>query len=211
MPPCPPRAAPRAAPSGPASRPRADRPRRVPPVRARGPAVRRSRGSIPAQARPVGPRGARWGLALRRSVLRFGSRFVPVPVPVPVIRRRIEQVARAARGPDVARVLGIGLDVLAQAQDVIVHGERRLVVRVPPRLLEETLARQYLARMMDQVLEQPEFAVGERLAPPRAMHLEPVEVHLDVAEAETPVRLLPLRDAALRPPQVRPHPRQQLA
>ena len=73
-----------------------------------------------------------------------------------------EDVAEAPDGLDVARLGRIVLDQLAQARDLHVDGAVEDVVFAAARQFHQLVARQRLARMFDQHLEQGEFAGGER-------------------------------------------------
>ena len=96
---------------------------------------------------------------------------------------RVEQVALSTGGPDEAGPLGVGLDRLAKPEHVVVHGAGGLVLGVAPGLLEQALAAQDLARMVDEVGEEAELPAGQDLLPPSVVDFVTIEIDHDLPEA----------------------------
>ncbi len=76
---------------------------------------------------------------------------------------RIEPVAGAPDGDDVARAGRVGLDLLPQATDV--HRDRAAVAERAPDELEQLVAAEHLPRMLDEHAQQVELACGQLDSP----------------------------------------------
>ncbi len=92
-----------------------------------------------------------------------------------------ELVAHPVNGEDVLRVARVGLDLLAQPGHVHVDGARRRHRVVAPHLVEQLLARERRAAVLDEVAQQLELPRRQldRLA---AWSSPPAEVDPDIAE-----------------------------
>src|SRR5437660_10517997 len=76
-----------------------------------------------------------------------------------------------------------GLDLLPELRHEIVDRARRRRLFVAPHLIEDLLARDYLAGVRDKVAQEIEFAGSEIDPPPGAVGLMRAEVDVDVADA----------------------------
>src|SRR4051812_35628413 len=70
---------------------------------------------------------------------------------------RYEPIAFAAHGADVLRMLGIGFDLFAQAQNTKIHTAVQRIPIVLPAQIQYVLAREYAVRMVAKGFEQNEF------------------------------------------------------
>src|SRR5271157_800523 len=68
-----------------------------------------------------------------------------------------EFVTRAVHGHQISRRGGVRLQLLAQSENVIVHGARGRIVLIAPDLVEKLFARDDAARRRGQVLQQFEL------------------------------------------------------
>src|SRR6266550_1704393 len=88
-------------------------------------------------------------------------------------------------GQDETRLLGLGLDFLAQANDVRIHRARSGKTLVAPYFLEQTIAAERFPGMTQKVLKQIEFLGGkiERLT--AARYLATAQIHFDIPKGVT--------------------------
>src|SRR5215470_3060416 len=112
---------------------------------------------------------------------RFDSSWRSAPS-IPHLAR--EAVALAVGGEDVDRMLGVLLEFLAQAQHVGVHRACGRKLLVAPHLVEEAVARDHLAAMLDQIAEKIELLARQPHLAPRAKGLAAAEPDPHVAEGE---------------------------
>src|SRR5689334_17635499 len=73
---------------------------------------------------------------------------------------RIEAVARAAHGDEVARFLGVRLEALAELPDEVVDGTDA-PDRLAPHQLEQLVAREHLVRVPHEEHEQLQLGVRQ--------------------------------------------------
>src|ERR1700686_2409316 len=71
--------------------------------------------------------------------------------------RGLETVAGAAHGLEIARVLGVGLDFLADAADVDVDRARSDVGGVAPDGVKKVIAAEHASLVAREIIEQAEF------------------------------------------------------
>src|SRR6478609_7868905 len=90
---------------------------------------------------------------------------------------RIEPVAGAPDGDDVARSRRVGLDLLTQASDV--YGHRAAVAERAPDELEQLVAAEHLARVLDEGAQQGELACRQLDLPSSAADLVRGQVDLE--------------------------------
>src|SRR4051794_27059265 len=95
--------------------------------------------------------------------------------------RLAQDVAHAAHGVQQAP-LASGLGLAAQVADVDAQRVRRRAEVVAPDALEERRARQHLARMLEEELEQRELGLGELDAARAATDLVGRAIEHEVAE-----------------------------
>ena len=133
---------------------------------------------------PGGDSGPSIGTRNRRPLDCYTAETKPPRARAALSGSRHEHVADAAHGADHLRVLGVGLDLAAQARDADVD---RAVVRVPlavAREREDAVARQRLAGMLGEDLEQVELHGRDRdLLPGAVEQLVRGEVEPAAAEA----------------------------
>src|SRR5206468_11606910 len=92
----------------------------------------------------------------------------------------IQRISRAAHGAD--RVLfAAGVEQLAQAADMDVDGALVDIDVAAPDAVEQLLAREHAAGMLQEELQQAVFGRTEIDRPARARHAALVAVELDVA------------------------------
>jgi hypothetical protein len=75
----------------------------------------------------------------------------------------------------------------------------------PPHRVQQLLAREHPARVLQEEFQQPEFGGPEMQRPPVALHAVRVQVHRDVVEGSTPL----VGTCRIGPPQQRADARQQ--
>ena len=73
----------------------------------------------------------------------------------------LEAVAESTHGGEAPRIVGLFLDVLAQAPDVYVNGAGRHEALLSPDLLEELIAAVGAAGMHEEEFEQLELGGGK--------------------------------------------------
>src|SRR5580658_5502712 len=95
---------------------------------------------------------------------------------------RIEAVAGAPDGDDVARLGGVGLDLLPEATDV--HRDGAAVAERAPDQLEQLVAAEHLTRMRNEHAQERELARGEIDLPSLAADLVRGQVDSELAEAK---------------------------
>src|SRR5882724_10248480 len=95
---------------------------------------------------------------------------------------RIEPVAGAPNGDDVAGPRRVGLDLLSQSTDV--HRDRATVAERAPDQLEQLVAAEHLPRMLDQSAQQRELACREVDLTSLAPDLVRGQVDVERAEAK---------------------------
>src|SRR6478736_988305 len=103
--------------------------------------------------------------------------------PLRLLRLReaiVQRVAGAADGADRV-LLAAEIEQLAQAADMDVDGALVDVDVAPPDAVEQLLAREYAAGMLQEELQQAIFGRAEIDRPARARHAALVAVELDVA------------------------------
>src|SRR5947209_279397 len=107
-----------------------------------------------------------------------------------------ELVADAVDGDDVARVGGRVLDLLPQLRDVHINGARQRQPFITPDVVEQLVARDDLAAMLDEILQHLELARAEFDGLAALRRLERLEVDLNVSELHALDLLYGLRRAA---------------
>ena len=90
-------------------------------------------------------------------------------------------VADAPHGSDERGLGGIELDFCTELVDEVVDGARRTLVVVAPDLVEDLVAAQDPAAVLDQVAKQPELPVGDLDVLAVDTELLAGEIHLDAA------------------------------
>src|SRR5579872_5123083 len=118
-----------------------------------------------------------------------------------------EFVPRAMHRQNEPRIFRLRLNLLPQAHDMCIHRARSGESVVSPHLLQQTVTRQRLSRMMEEKLQQLELFGREIKSLAFARHLAAAKIDLDFAKC---VPLLLFRNAS-RAPQDSLHARQQLA
>src|SRR5436190_21870681 len=88
-------------------------------------------------------------------------------------------------GQDETRLLGPGLDFLAQANDVRVHRACSGKTLVAPYFLEQTIAAKSFPRMTQKVLKQIEFLRGKIKRLTAARYLATAQIHFDIPKRVT--------------------------
>ena len=116
-----------------------------------------------------------------------------------------KRVADAAHGVDEARRAAV-LRLAAEVPDVDVEGVRRRAEVVAPDPLEDDRARQHLARVPEEQLEQRELGARELDRTTPAPHLARPEIELEIREAQHVRGLVAIRRAS----EQRAQPREQL-
>jgi hypothetical protein len=106
---------------------------------------------------------------------------------------------------DPARRVGVLLDLLAQAGNVVVHRARRGERRATPHKVEEPLARDRFARRVGQQAQGRKFLGRQMQFVPPARGPLPDEVHAYITESQRARRA----GGFLEAPQQCPHARQQ--
>jgi hypothetical protein len=128
---------------------------------------------------------------------------------LPIARQRFAQrVADAANRVDEAAVSS-GLGLAPEVPDVHVERVRRRPEVIAPHALEDDRAREHLAWVPQEELEERELGAREVDEFPRTADLARSRIELQVTEAED-VSVVRLRLAAPDPPQERPQPSKQL-
>src|SRR5271155_568861 len=91
-----------------------------------------------------------------------------------------EFVTGAVHGQKVSRVRGIGLQLLPQAEYVIVHGSRGGIVLVAPHFIQKFLAGNHARRRGSEIFQQLEFLRGktQRRGSARRHHTGKVDANL---------------------------------
>src|SRR5262245_46568773 len=118
-----------------------------------------------------------------------------------------ELVTDAVHGEEITGILGHGLELLPDTDDMGVDGAGGRVVFIAPDLIEQAVAAQRLAGMAKKIFEKVELFSREFDRFAAAADLVAAQVHFDVAES---VAVLFLGKGS-RAPQHRLHPGQQLA
>src|SRR5690606_15025854 len=113
---------------------------------------------------------------------RPGSRALPRPRHGAA--RDVELVAGAVHGDEPARAFGVLLQCAAQLDQVVVDGARVWILVLAPRLVEQRVARDNLAGMAREHLEDRERAAGQLEALATAGRDLADEIDLDAAERE---------------------------
>src|SRR5713226_5163698 len=92
---------------------------------------------------------------------------------------RLESVAHPVHGLNPARLVGVALDLVAQAGDMVIYGAGRRESRVAPDDVEKSLPRDRLARRPGQEPEHGEFLGGEmqRLFSVPGLLLDEIHAH----------------------------------
>src|SRR5271166_3599238 len=108
---------------------------------------------------------------------------------------------------DETRIFRLRLNFLPQANNVRVYRSGRRKAVVPPNVLQQPVASQGFARMVEEVLQQLELFRGEVQSLAFARNLATAQVDLDFAEGKF---FAALRDGP-RPPENRFDPRQKFA
>src|SRR5438270_1275801 len=88
-------------------------------------------------------------------------------------------------GQDETRLLGLGLDFLAQANDVRIHRARGGKTLVAPYFLEQTIAAESFPGMTEKVLQQIEFLGGKIKRLTAARYLATTQIHFDIPKGVT--------------------------
>src|SRR5579864_3637637 len=126
-----------------------------------------------------------------------------------LFRRLVEAVPDAAHREDVARLLGIALDLRAELLDEVVDRARRAVVVGAPDAPEDVVAREHATLLVDDAEKDVELARGHLHGLAAAAHAPRGDVHLDVPERDAPLPLR-LRRAYSAAPERRAHAREEL-
>src|SRR5262245_41792944 len=132
----------------------------------------RRRGAVGAGSPPSPITGAalpRPAVARRRDAAPIGQFH-----PASAIVRDLEDVTRPALRLDPARVLRLVLDLLAEPGDVVVDGTGRREDVVAPDVVQQRLARQHFAPVLDEVRQDPELARRELEIAPALRHPLPL-------------------------------------
>src|ERR1700761_437834 len=82
------------------------------------------------------------------------------------------------------RICRVGLELLAQLEDLVIHGTRRGIDVIPPHLIEQELAGENVLGVLDEELEELELVGGEDDGFAETPGAHALEVDLAVAEAE---------------------------
>src|SRR4030095_4657069 len=106
-----------------------------------------------------------------------------------------ESIPLAMHGLDEGRLVGIVLELAAQAQHVGVHRARGREPLVAPHFVEQSLARDDVALVLDQVDEQVKLLARQAELASRARHPPSAPVDAHRAEGELLELLAPARPA----------------
>src|SRR5207244_1911131 len=104
------------------------------------------------------PAGSAWR---GRASARTGEALVPEAARWRTVELLGEFVALAVHGENVCQVVRVGLELLAEPEDVGVHGARGREALVPPHLVEEALTSEDLPPVLDEVAQQVELLAGQ--------------------------------------------------
>ena len=79
---------------------------------------------------------------------------------------------------------GIGLQLVAEPEDEVVHGARQRRIRVTPHQVQQLVPRHDVADPLGQAVQDLELPVGELHAFGAAVRLQPLEVDDRIAEPQ---------------------------
>src|SRR5215831_1222860 len=101
------------------------------------------------------------------------------PDPFQTVKLSYELIPHSMHSQKELRLIGDGLQFLAQANDVCIHGASGRVVCISPDLVEQMIAAQGFAAMAEEVFQQLELERREIHRFSSAQHLVVAEVDLD--------------------------------